>query len=86
LVNEKARVSYSENGAKGNTVVESFFVRMKAENGSLLHEARNPWGLWRVVNERMGYYNRERSHSTLGYRTLAEYIEDEGFCRAPSLP
>jgi len=45
LVKAKARVSYSENGAKGNAVMESFFGRFKTENESLFLDARNIWEL-----------------------------------------
>jgi len=83
LVSEKARISYSVTGARGNTVVESFFGRLKVENGSLFHEARNVWELRRIVNERIVYHNAERRHSTLGNRAPEDYIKDEEILPRP---
>lgn len=83
LVQAKARVSYSENGARGNTWVESFFGRLKVESGSLFHDTRNVWELRRVVNERIVYYNAERRHSTLGNRAPVDYINDEAILPRP---
>jgi transposase InsO family protein len=64
LVNHRARISYSENGAKGNTTMESFFGRFKTENQSLFHEAMNIWELKRVITQQIDYYNQRRRHST----------------------
>ena len=83
LVQAKARVSFSENGARGNTLVESFFGRLKVESGSLFHDARNVWELRRVVNERIVYHNAERRHSTLGNRAPVDYISDEEILPRP---
>jgi hypothetical protein len=37
LIKHRARISFSENGAKGNTTMESFNDRFKGENKSLFH-------------------------------------------------
>jgi transposase InsO family protein len=38
LITHRARISFSENGAKGNTAMESFNSRFKGENKSLFFE------------------------------------------------
>lgn len=74
LVKDRARVSYSLNGARGNTEMESFNSRFKTENRSLLLDTQTLKELEHMVGERMGYYNGERRHSTIGYRAPVEYI------------
>jgi hypothetical protein len=41
LIRKRAKISFSENGAKGNTYMESFNGHFKGENGSLFFDARN---------------------------------------------
>ena len=77
LIKHRARISYSENGAKGNTTMESFFGRFKTENASLFHEAMNIWELKRVIAQQIDYYNRRRRHSTLGNTAPMDYIIQE---------
>jgi len=77
LIKHRARISYSENGAKGNTTMESFFGRFKTENASLFHEAKNIWELKRVIAQQIDYYNRRRRHSTLRYMPPMDYIIQE---------
>ena len=76
LVEDRARVSYSLNGARGNTEMESFNSRFtpalaggarETENRSLLLDVHTPQDLDRLMAERMRYHNRERRHSTIGY-------------------
>lgn len=74
LVKDQARVSYSLDGARGNTEMESFNSRFKTENRSLLLDARTLKELKRLVGERMGYHSGERRHSSIGYRTPVEHI------------
>jgi len=83
LVEDRARVSYSLNGARGNTEMVSFNSRFtpalaggarETENRSLLLDVHTPQDLERLVAERMRYYNSERRHSTIGYRAPAAYI------------
>jgi len=78
LVKAKARVSYSENGARGNTVMESFFGRFKTENESLFCEARNIWELRRIIGQQVDYHNCRRRHSALGYLPPKEVLRKEG--------
>jgi putative transposase len=68
LLEDQVQVSYSLDGAKGNTEMEAFFSRFKTENRSLLVEARTLEELRRVVTDRMNYFNKERRHSRLGYQ------------------
>jgi putative transposase len=66
LIEDGARLSYSLNGAKGNTVMESWNGRFKLENADLLAEARTLDELEAVVRTRIRYYTERRRHSTLG--------------------
>jgi putative transposase len=77
LIREKARISFSENGAKGNTYMESFNGRYKGENGSLFYDARNIWELRRIIDTQINYYNMRRRHSALGYLAPWTYINRE---------
>ena len=81
----KARVSYSENGAKRNTVMEAFFGRFKTENESLFCEARNIWELRRIVGQQVDYHNCKRRHSALGYRTPREVLRKERILPKPAV-
>ena len=74
LITHRARISFSENGAKGNTTMESFNGRFKGENASLFHEAANIWELDRLVARQMHYYNNRRRHSALEYTAPVDYI------------
>ena len=71
------RISFSENGAKGNTFIESFNGGFKGENKDLFLNAGNIRELRRVINERMEYYNETRRHSALGYMSPLSYINHE---------
>jgi putative transposase len=75
LLEDHVRVSYALNGARDNPEMESFFSRFKTENRSLLLDAQTLDELIALVAERMGYYNSERRHSTIGYRAPLAYIE-----------
>lgn len=77
LIKHRARISFSENGAKGNTTMESFNSRFKGENKSLFHEAANIWELRRLIAQQMEYHNCRRRHSTLGYTAPINYIIQE---------
>jgi hypothetical protein len=41
LIRERAKISFSENGARGNTYMESFNGHFKSESGGLFLDARN---------------------------------------------
>jgi len=78
LLDSGARVSYSENGAKGNPWIESFWARFKHENHSLFLEAGTLAELRRLVDQQMRYYNRERRHSAVGNQPPLAYLESKG--------
>jgi len=77
LITHRARIFFSENGAKGNTMMESFNGHFKGENESLLREAANIWALERVIARQMEYYNGRKRHSTLDYIAPIDYIIQE---------
>ena len=67
-------MAYALNGARDNPEMEGFNSRFKTENRSLFLDARTLHELEAVVAERMAYYNRERRHSSIGYRAPASYL------------
>jgi len=73
-VKDKVRVSYSEDGAKGNVYLQSFIGRFKSENRLLFWEQEDFEGLEEVVKARIKYYNRVRKHSALGNKSPIEYL------------
>jgi len=85
LIKHRARISFSENGAKGNTSMESFNGRFKGENKSLFHEAANIWELKRLIARQIDYYNCRRRHSTLGYTAPINYIIQKEILPQPVL-
>jgi len=74
LLKDHARVSYALNGARDNPEMEGFNSRFKTENRSLFLDARTLDELKAVVAERMVYHNRERRHSSIGYRAPATFV------------
>jgi len=79
LLEDKVHVSYSLDGAKGNTYMESFFGRFKGENEDLFNAAETYGDLILVVAERMAFYSQERRHSSLGYISPSHYLSQRGF-------
>ena len=77
LIKHRARISFSENGAKGNTTMEPFNGRFKVDNASLFHEAANIWELGRMVAQQIDHHHRKRGHSTPGYTAPIDYIIQE---------
>lgn len=73
-----ARVSYSENGAKGNVYMESFNSRFKSENRLLFWEQEDFESLEKVVTARIRYYNQIRRHSALGNKSPIQYLKEKG--------
>lgn len=71
-------MSFSENGAKENPWIESFWGRMKSRCLSRLIEATTMRELKEVVDEEMSYYNCKRRHSSLGNISPMKYLESEG--------
>ena len=74
---DKVRVSYSENGAKGNVTMESFNSRFKAENRLLFWEQEDLPSLKKVVAQRIRYYNHVRRHSALGNQSPIRYLKEK---------
>jgi putative transposase len=85
LIRERAKISFSENGARGNTYMESFNARFKGENTSLFVDARNMWELRRAIALQIEYYNAHRRHSTLGYLAPQTYINQQVTLPEPAL-
>jgi len=79
LIDGEVRISYSENGARGNPWIESFWARVKQENASLISEAGSLAELQEVVGRQMRYYNRERRQSGMGNQPPLADLELEGF-------
>jgi len=75
---DKVRVSYSENGAKGNVHMESFNGRFKSENRLLFWEQDDLASLKKVVSQRIRYYNHVRRHSALGNKSPIRYLKEKG--------
>lgn len=78
LLESGVRISFSENGARGNPWIESFWARFKQENHSLILEAGTLSELRRLVDRQMTYYNRERRHSSIGNQSPLDYLTAEG--------
>lgn len=78
LVDVDVVVSYPENGAKGNPWVESFWARFKAKNASLIGTAGTLAELREVIGAQMRYYNRQRRHSGIDYRSPVEFLRAAG--------
>jgi transposase InsO family protein len=74
LLEDGMRISYSENGAKGNPWIESLWGRTKTEIGSRIAEAQSLPALREVLSRRFQYYNRERRHSSIGYVPPREHL------------
>jgi putative transposase len=85
LITHRARISFSENGAKGNASMESFNGRFKGENKSLFFEAANIWEVGRLITQQIDYYNSRRRHSTLGNTAPIDYIVQEEILPQPAL-
>ena len=75
VVNCKARISYSEDGAKGNVHMEFFNGRFKVENRLIFWELDEIEELKKVVNERIRYYNLIRRHLALGNKSPIKYLK-----------
>ena len=78
VVDSKARISYSEDGAKGNVHMESFNGRFKVENGLIFWELDDITELKKAVDKRIRYYNFVRRHSTLGNKSPIKYLKGKG--------
>lgn len=74
LLEERARLSYAERGAKDNPWIESFWGHFETENGELILEAETLEEVRMIVGEQLDYYNRGRRHSALDYRVPDEVV------------
>jgi putative transposase len=78
-IRDKVRVSYTLDGARGNTEMESFNSHFKGENSSILWEQKDLASVVRVVESRMLYYNDIRRHASLGNIAPARYLKEHGY-------
>lgn len=78
IIKSKARISYSEDGARKNVHMESFIGRFKGENRALFWDQDDLESLRKVVDRRIRYYNFERKHSALDYKAPMKYLKDKG--------
>ena len=78
VLEDRALVSYSENGAKGNVHMESFNGRFKEENRLLFWEQEDLESLRKMISERIWYYNYVRRHSAIGNRSPINYLKEKG--------
>jgi putative transposase len=76
LLEERARLSYAQRGAKDNPWIESFWGRFETENGELILEAQTMEEVRTLVGEQLDYYNRRRRHSALDYRVPYEIVSE----------
>ncbi len=83
MIEDGVVLSFSENGAKDNPWIESFWSRFKAENHSLVIEAQTLEEVIEIVDRQMRYYNSKRRHSRLAYQTPLEYLHTEGILPRP---
>ena len=74
LIKDHARLSYTLDGCRGNTEMESFHSRFKSENRSLLLDAASLAELVRIVGQRIRYYNHQRRHSALGNQSPMDFL------------
>lgn len=77
-VKDGARVSYSLNGARGNTAMESFNGHFKLEAKSILWEQKDLLGVIKVVESRMHYYNDIRRHESIGQIAPEMFLQKHG--------
>lgn len=75
LLRDQLQLSYSLDGARGNTEIEAFISRFKNENRSLLLDAPTMEALEQVVYEPMRYYNEVRRHSALQNQPPRNFLD-----------
>jgi len=74
LVENKIRLSYTENGARDNPAMESFNSHFKCPNKSLFLDAGDLSELKEVIKERVIFWNERRRHSVLENKKPLEYV------------
>lgn len=77
LIENRGKLSYSTNGAKGNPYMESFNGHFKLPIQSLLTEAERMSEVREVIRERVRDWNYDRRHSSLGQIAPMRYIKQE---------
>ena len=77
LLDDRLRISYSTNGAKGNTHMESFNGHFKNPIKSILTESETTREVKEVIGKRAIKWNQERRHSSLGQIAPITYINQE---------
>jgi transposase InsO family protein len=75
LLSDHLQISYTLDGARGNTEMEAFISRFKNENRSLLLDAPTIETLAKIVDVRMHYYNDDRRHSTLDNQPPRKWLK-----------
>jgi transposase InsO family protein len=75
LLSDHLQISYTLDGARGNTEMEAFISRFKNENRSLLLDAPTIETLSKIVNVRMHYYNDDRRHSALDNQPPSKWLK-----------
>lgn len=76
LVKSKARLSYSEDGARENVPIASFNGRFKQENRDLFWDQESIGSLKKIVERRIRYYDFERRHSALSNKAPMTYFKE----------
>lgn len=77
LLEDHVQLSYSTNGAKGNTYMESFNGHFKGPIESMISEAKTMKELREVIRKRVEEWNQDRRHSSLGQIAPRTYIENQ---------
>jgi putative transposase len=75
LREDGVKLSYSENGARGNVWIESFNGHFKCPNRSLFCEAESLDELRVIVENQVNYWNQRRRHASLQNLIPIDYIE-----------
>lgn len=78
-IRDGVRLSYSLEGARQNTHMESFNGHFKGENTSLIWEQDDLDALNSIVDSRMHYYNHRRRHASLGNKVPVVFLKEHGF-------
>lgn len=75
LIEDKAVLSYSENGARGNGWIESLWGRISVEFAPYLQHVETIAALRKLLNERFTYYLFQRRHSGIAYQSPVENLK-----------
>lgn len=76
LLEDGVRISFAMGGATDNTTMESFNGHFKGEAKTLFLDEDSMGGLERIVGKQIRYYNEDRMHSSLDYKSPMEYIAE----------